>query len=69
TLFTVLGFFLFMLGMLSLVLSLVGVKLALLTFIDAAGRGLGFLIRLLMVLIGVVMIVVSRSEFDGGTME
>ncbi|MEM9820453.1 MAG: hypothetical protein AAF985_05255 [Bacteroidota bacterium] len=65
---TLLGFALFILGMVSIVLSLVGVKLAILVFIDAFGRGIGFAIRLLMVIIGVVLIVVSRTEFDGGTM-
>lgn len=65
---TLLGFLLFLLGMVSIALSLVGVKLALLVFIDAFGRGIGFAIRLLMVIVGIMLIVISRSEFDGGTM-
>lgn len=67
TKYTVLGFLLFILGIVSMVLSLVGVKLAFLVFIDSFGRGIGFMIRILMVLVGVVMVVMSRSEFDGGT--
>jgi hypothetical protein len=65
---TLLGFVLFLLGLVSIALSLVGVKLAILVFIDAFGRGIGFAIRLLMLIIGVMLIVISRSEFDGGTM-
>ena len=64
---TFIGFFLLIAGMLNLTLVLVGVKLAPFVFLDYAGRGIGFLIKLLMVIIGIVLIVVSRSSFDGGT--
>ena len=65
---TLLGFFLFLLGMVSIALSLVGVKLGIIAFIDTFGRGIGFVIRLLMVIIGIVLVIISRTEFDGGTM-
>ena len=64
---TFIGFFLLIAGMLNLALLLVGVKLAPFEFLDYAGRGIGFLLKLLMIIIGIVLIVVSRSSFDGGT--
>lgn len=64
-LFSLIGFSLFLIGMLALVLSLVGVKLSFLSWIDDGGRGLGLLIRLAMVIIGAVIVVVTRSNFDG----
>lgn len=65
---TLIGFLLFIFGMLNLVVALVGVKLAPFVFLDAGGNGLGLLIKLLMVIIGVVLIAISRSNFDGGTL-
>lgn len=65
---TLIGFLLLIMGMLNLTLVLVGVQLAPFVFLDFAGRGIGFLIKLLMVIFGIVIIVVSRSTFDGGTM-
>ncbi len=64
TTFAVIGFLLLIIGMLSLVLTLVGVKLSFLTFIDMPGAGFGFLVRLLMVVGGIVIIVLSLSKFD-----
>ena len=49
--------------MLALVLSLVGVQLSFLTWIDKPGRLFGFLIRILMVLLGVVIVVLARTDW------
>ena len=62
---SLIGFSLFLLGMLSLVLSLVSVQLSFLTWIEAGGRGIGLLIKLMMIVVGVVLIVVTRSDFEG----
>jgi len=64
---TFIGFFLLIAGMLNLTLLLVGVQLAPFVFLDSAGKGIGFLIKLLMIIIGIVLIIISRSSFDGGT--
>jgi len=69
TTLTIIGFLLLMLGVISLVLTLVGVQLSYLLWIDAMGKGIGFVLRLIMVLTGVVMIVLSRGRFDGETMD
>jgi uncharacterized Tic20 family protein len=59
----VIGFLLLLFGMLALVLSLVSVQLSFLTFIDGQGRLLGFVIRLLMVIIGIVLMILSRTNW------
>ena len=61
--YTTIGFLLFTIGMLALVLSLVGVQLSFLTWIDKPGRLFGFLIRILMVLLGVVILVIARTDW------
>lgn len=61
--FTLIGFILFLVGMSALVLSLVGVKLSFLTFIDQPGPITGFLIRLGMVFGGIIMIVLAQTDW------
>ncbi len=61
--YAILGFVLIMLGMLSLILLLVGVQLSFLTWIDAAGKPGGFVIRILMILSGFVIIALSQTNW------
>jgi len=58
---TILGFVLFFLGFLSLVLSLVGLKLTLLTVVDSRGAGFGFLIKLLLMFGGMILFYAART--------
>lgn len=58
---SLIGFGLLIVGMLALVLQFVGVQFAFLTWLDYWGGGLGFLFRILMIVIGLVIIVVTRS--------
>jgi len=60
---TILGFLLFIVGGLALVLSLIGVQLSYLTWIDAPGRLFGFVLRLLMILAGIVIVVLARTNW------
>ncbi len=62
---TLVGFILAGTGFLTLALSLVGVKLAGLLWLDAGGAGLGFLLRLLMILLGMILIYLGKSNFSG----
>jgi hypothetical protein len=59
-----LGFLLFVFGLLSLVLILVGANLSMLTFIDSGGKLIGFVIRLLMVFGGVVLFYLARTDWE-----
>lgn len=61
--YTTIGFLLFTIGMMALVLSLVGVQLSFLTWIDKPGRLFGFVIRLIMILSGVVIVVLTRTDW------
>ncbi|MEL7021315.1 MAG: hypothetical protein AAGK47_06905 [Bacteroidota bacterium] len=65
TVFTTIGFLLFILGTLALVLSFIGAQISFLRFIDAPGQLFGFIVRLVMIFVGVIMIVLSRSDFEG----
>lgn len=62
---TLVGFLLAGTGFLALVLSLVGVKLSFLTWIDAPGPLFGFVMRLLMIVIGIVIIYLTQTDFKG----
>ncbi len=62
---TLLGFILAGLGFLALILSMVGVQLAFLTWIDSPGKLFGFLIRLLMILVGIIIIYLVQTDFSG----
>ena len=59
---TLIGFLLFVLGVLALVLSIVGVQLVFLQWIDNWGGLVGFVIRLLMIIFGLVLVIVTRSD-------
>ncbi len=60
---TFIGFLLFIIGGLALVLSLIGVQLSYLTWIDKPSPLIGFVIRLLMILGGIVMVVLARTDW------
>lgn len=62
---TLTGFLLFCMGFMALVLSLVGVQISFLTWIDAPGRLFGFVIRLLMILSGVVIVYIHNTDWKG----
>ncbi|MEL7376829.1 MAG: hypothetical protein AAFY36_10140 [Bacteroidota bacterium] len=63
TTLTVIGFLLFILGLFSLTQNLVGVDLAIFRWIYDLGQLPSFLIRMGMVLIGIVMIYISRVDW------
>ncbi|MFN7117785.1 MAG: hypothetical protein ACK4TA_13375 [Saprospiraceae bacterium] len=66
---TLVGFLLAGTGFLALILSLVGLNLAFLTWIDAPGPLFGFVMRLVMIIVGVVTIYVAQTNFEGGELE
>ena len=57
------GFLLFILGFSALVLSVVGVKLAFLTWIDGVGPLVGLFIRILMIVGGIVMVYLTATDW------
>ena len=67
--YSLLGFLLIIIGFLALMLSLVGIQLSFLTWIDAPGRLFGFVVRLIMILGGVVLIVLTRTNWKEEELE
>ncbi len=64
SLFTLIGFILISLGFLALVLMIVGVQFAFLTWIDQPGRLFGFVVRLSMILIGFILVYLAQTDFE-----
>ena len=60
---SIIGFLLIMIGITALVLSVVGVQLAFLTWIDKRGKLVGFLVRLFMIMSGFIIIVLTRTDW------
>ena len=60
-LLTTIGFLLFIIGFVALVLSLVGVRLSMLSFLDNFGALTSFLAKIIMVVVGIVIIYISKS--------
>ncbi len=61
--YTLIGFLLFIMGGTALVLSLVGLKLSYLMWIDAAGGLIGFMIRIIMMIGGIVIAVLNTGNW------
>ena len=59
-----LGVIMMILGFLALILSLVGLKLSFLAFIDSGGRLLGFVIKLMMIVIGIVILALAQTNWN-----
>lgn len=60
-LYSLIGFLLFIFGFIALVLSMVGLKLYPLLWLDYFGAGFGLILRLLMVIGGLVLVFITRS--------
>ncbi|MEL6989149.1 MAG: hypothetical protein AAGK97_15155 [Bacteroidota bacterium] len=54
------GFLLFLFGFLALILSMIGVQLTFLRWIDSPGKLFGLIIRIVMILSGIVMMYIAR---------
>lgn len=60
------GFLMFILGFSALVLSLVGVKISFLTWIDYPGPLFGFLTRIFMIIVGIVIVYMTTTDWRAG---
>jgi hypothetical protein len=59
---SIVGFGLFILGFLSLLLSIVGIKIVFLLWLDTFGPLVAMLIKLSMIIAGIVIVVVTRGD-------
>lgn len=69
SLMTLMGFILLILGILSLVLSITGLQFQFLLWMDYFGFGIGFLLRILMILGGFVIIYLSKFNWEDNDKE
>ena len=60
----IVGFLLFVLGILSLVLSLLGLQFQFLAWIDSGSRLTGLVIRLSMIIFGIAMAYLGRTDWS-----
>lgn len=61
---TVIGIGLLLLGFFALVLSFVGVKLSYLLWLDSAGALAGFVLRLVMIILGGVLVTLAQTDWE-----
>ena len=57
------GFSLFITGLVAVVLNLVGVQLSFLVWMDDIGRLFGFVMKLVMIILGAIIIVLSQTDW------
>lgn len=62
---TFIGFVILATGMMAVILSVVGIKFSFLVWLDDIGRLFGFVVKLLMIVFGTMIMVISRSDFSG----
>lgn len=62
---SLLGFLMVVIGFLALVYSLVGLKLSFLVWLDMPGPLFGFVMKLLIVIVGFVLVYVDQTDFKG----
>jgi hypothetical protein len=63
------GFLLFIIGFSALVLSLIGVQLAFLTWLDAPGGLFGLLAKILMIVAGIVIVYLTTTNWKAEDLE
>jgi hypothetical protein len=64
-LLSLLGFLMVVIGFLALVYSLVGLKLSFLVWLDLPGPLFGFVMKLLIVILGFVFVYIDQTDFKG----
>lgn len=62
---TIVGFLMAGIGILSLILSMMGVQITFMVWLDGFGKMVGFVLRLLLILGGSILIYVTRTDFEG----
>ena len=62
--FTIIGFVLFILGTIAVILSLVGLNLTILAPLESLGAGIAFLIKIIMIVFGLILVYVVRTTTD-----
>jgi len=64
-LLTILGFLLVITGFLSMIVSVVGLKFSFLLFLESWGSLVGFVLKLLIIMIGFILTYLGQTNFSG----
>ncbi|MCE2769919.1 MAG: hypothetical protein LW711_08005 [Saprospiraceae bacterium] len=64
-LLTILGFLLVVTGFLSMIVSVVGLKFSFLLFLESWGSLVGFVLKLLIIMIGFILTYLGQTNFSG----
>lgn len=64
-LLTILGFLLVVTGFLSMIVSVVGLKFSFLLFLESWGSLVGFVLKLLLIMIGFILTYLGQTNFSG----
>jgi hypothetical protein len=64
-LLTFTGFLLIIIGFLSMIVSVVGLKFSFLLFIESWGSLVGFVIKLLIIMVGFILTYIGQTNFSG----
>ena len=62
---TLVGFVIFMLGIVGILISMVGLDFIPLKFVDDINKGLGFFLRIVMIFGGISMMFINRTKSRG----
>lgn len=63
-LWSIIGFLLMGFGFMSLIFSMVGMQFSFMQWMDAGGRMIGFLLRLLMIIAGIIILYIVNTDFE-----
>ena len=63
---TLIGFLLVGIGFIALILSLIGLQLSFLTWLDSPGRLFGFLMRIVMIVAGIILVYLAQMDLEEG---
>jgi hypothetical protein len=64
SLFSIIGFLMFIIGGIALVLTLVGMRLTILSPLESLGAGIAFIVKLLIMVFGIIIVYLARTTTE-----
>jgi hypothetical protein len=62
--YSLIGFLMFITGFIALSLSMVGIKLRILSFLDSISPLFGFVSKIVLVIAGIVIVILARTDWE-----
>lgn len=62
--FSIVGYFLLLFGFISIVLRLIGMNISFLAWTDIWGVGFGFLIKIIIMMLGMIILYIDRTGLE-----